>query len=102
MPDSGYSIQTFKISSKKVVLGCCHVFFDELVKSLKMLFSVIPANPGIQYLQVVSNYLDSGACPGHDPGFSGVTTFFETIFFEGSKTLFLFLPYALCPLPYAT
>jgi hypothetical protein len=30
-----------------------------------MLFSVIPAKAGIQYLQAVENYLDSGACPGH-------------------------------------
>jgi hypothetical protein len=41
-----------------------------------MLFSVIPAKAGIQYLQMFANYLDSGACPGHDPGFAGATTFF--------------------------
>ena len=37
-----------------------HAFFDEFVKSLKMLFSVIPAKAGIQYLKAVENYLDSG------------------------------------------
>jgi hypothetical protein len=38
---------------------------------------VIPGNPGegrgrpgIQDFQVI---LDSGACPGHDPGFAGMT-----------------------------
>jgi hypothetical protein len=35
-----------------------------------MLFSVIPAKAGIQLLHYV---LDPGACPGHDPGFAGVT-----------------------------
>jgi hypothetical protein len=49
---------------------------DELVISLQLLFSVIPAKAGIQYLQTIVNYLDSDACPGHDPGFAGVTTFF--------------------------
>jgi hypothetical protein len=34
--------------------------FDELVISPKMLFSVIPAKAGIQYLQAVANCLDSG------------------------------------------
>ena len=38
---------------------------DELVKSLKMPFSVILAKAGIKHLQTVTNSLDSGACPGH-------------------------------------
>jgi hypothetical protein len=33
---------------------------DGLAKSLKMLFSVIPAKAGIQYFRVVATYLDSG------------------------------------------
>jgi len=44
---------------------------DELVKSPKTLFSVIPAEAGIQEYQ---GLLDPGACPGRDPGFAGVTT----------------------------
>jgi len=46
---------------------------DDLVKSLKMRFSVIPAKAGIQSFQKLINALDSGACPGHDPGFAGMT-----------------------------
>jgi hypothetical protein len=56
--------------------------FDELVKSQKPGFSVIPAKAGIQLFQPV---LDPGACPGPDPGFAGVTTqetFYETINFK--------------------
>jgi hypothetical protein len=33
--------------------------FDELVKGLKMLFSVIPAKPGIKRLQAIRNPMDS-------------------------------------------
>ena len=33
---------------------------DGFVKSLKMLFSVIPAQAGIQSVQIVINFLDSG------------------------------------------
>jgi hypothetical protein len=32
---------------------------------------VIPAKVGIQLFE---GFLDPGACPGHDPGFAGVTT----------------------------
>jgi hypothetical protein len=56
-----------------------------------MTFPVIPAKAnqrrslaGIQEKQAV---LDPGACPGHDPGFAGVTalmTFYETITFKTS------------------
>jgi hypothetical protein len=52
---------------------------DELVKSQKPGFCVIPAKAGIQLFQHV---LDPGACPGPDPGFAGVTTqetFYGTI-----------------------
>jgi len=52
---------------------------DDLVKSPEIKFSVIPAKSGIQYFQRLINTLDSGACPGPDPGFTGVTTFYETI-----------------------
>jgi hypothetical protein len=31
----------------------------------------IPAKVGIQLFE---GFLDPGACPGHDPGFAGVTT----------------------------
>ena len=34
---------------------------------------------GILSFQMVINGLDSGACPGRDPGFTGVTTFYGTI-----------------------
>jgi hypothetical protein len=44
-------------------------------------FPVIPAEAGIQYFQRLLNTLDSGACPGPNPGFTGVTTFYETINF---------------------
>ena len=44
-----------------------------------MSFFVIPAEAGIQYFQLLINDLDSGACPGPDPGFTGVTIFYETI-----------------------
>jgi hypothetical protein len=33
---------------------------DEIVKSLKIRFSVIPAKAGIQFFQIVINSLDSG------------------------------------------
>ncbi|MDI6756091.1 MAG: hypothetical protein QME78_17100, partial [Thermodesulfobacteriota bacterium] len=36
------------------------ILIDELVKSLKMPFSVIPAEAGIQYFQMLINTLDSG------------------------------------------
>jgi hypothetical protein len=47
-----------------------------------MCFSVIPAKAGIQYFQNLIYTLDSGACPGPDPGFIGVTTCHETIIIE--------------------
>jgi hypothetical protein len=34
--------------------------FDELVKSHRAPFAVIPAKAGIQYLRAVANHLDSG------------------------------------------
>jgi hypothetical protein len=65
------------LSSTKKLLKCkVHIFLDVpsaslitptvyiiivgLVKSLKMLFSVIPAKAGIQSFQIVINSLDSG------------------------------------------
>jgi len=36
------------------------ITLDDLVKSLKMPFSVIPAEAGIQYFQMLINTLDSG------------------------------------------
>jgi hypothetical protein len=47
------------------------VNIDEFVKSLGTQFGVLPAKAGIHLIQ---NVLDPGACPGHDPGFAGVTT----------------------------
>jgi len=44
-----------------------------------MRFSVIPAKAGIQSFQKLINTLDSGACPGPDPGFTGVTTYYEAV-----------------------
>ena len=65
---------------------------DDFVKSLKIPFSVIPAKAGIQSFQVVINSLDSGACPGPDPGFTGVTTFYET--FKVGLGSFFYLDWA--------
>jgi hypothetical protein len=50
---------------------------DELVISHRVLFAVIRLRVGIQYLGAVANHLDSGACPGADPGFAGVAPFYE-------------------------
>jgi hypothetical protein len=44
-----------------------------------MQFFVIPAKAGILSFQIVINCLDSGACPGPDPGFTGVSTFYKTM-----------------------
>jgi len=44
------------------------IYIDGLVKSRNPMEFVIPAKAGIQLFQ---NVLDPGACPGHDPGFSG-------------------------------
>ena len=38
----------------------CLSLYDEIVKSLKFRFSVIPAKAGIQFFQIVINSLDSG------------------------------------------
>jgi len=55
------------------------VKIGDLAKSLKVRFPIIPAKAGIQCFRMVTNDLDSGACPGPDPGFTGVTIFYETI-----------------------
>jgi|APFre7841882724_1041349.scaffolds.fasta_scaffold940428_1 hypothetical protein len=49
-----------------------------------MCFFVIPAEAGFQdpVFSKVMNTLDSGACPGPDPGFTGATTFYEIIRIE--------------------
>ena len=49
-----------------------------------MFLFVIPAEAGIQdpVFSKVMNTLDSGACPGPDPGFTGGTTFYEVVIFE--------------------
>jgi len=65
-----YSIFNIKTVSSTV---------DGLVKSRKRPFFVIPVKTGIQVFQLVTNHLDSGACPGPDPGFTGVTTFYRGI-----------------------
>jgi hypothetical protein len=41
--------------------------------------SVIPTEAGTQIFNIGKNILDSGASPGPDPGFTGVTTFYEII-----------------------
>jgi hypothetical protein len=60
---------------------------DELVKSHLAPLAVIPAKAGIQYLRTVANHLGSGACPGHDPGFAGATTFYELVNHEAKRFL---------------
>ncbi len=57
------------------------VLFGGLVKSRKCSRIVIPVKTGIQKFQRVTKTLDTGACPGPDPGFTGVTTFYEFILF---------------------
>jgi len=52
-----------------------------------MRFPVIPAEAGMTYSQTVTNTLDSGACPGFDPGFTGVTIFYEAINIEILKKI---------------
>jgi len=65
---------------------------DELVKSHKMTFPVIPAKVPRQArdpelveragIQGKPELLDPGACPGPDPGSAGVTalmTFYDTV-----------------------
>ncbi|MBM4333803.1 MAG: hypothetical protein FJ117_21735 [Deltaproteobacteria bacterium] len=50
---------------------------DDLVKSLKMPFSVIPAEAGIQFFQIVISSLDSGFHLSARHRQAGVTTFYE-------------------------
>jgi|GEM_PF-1196270 len=52
---------------------------DELVKSLKMHFSVIPAEAGIQYFQMLINTLDSGFHLSARYRQAGVTTFTRSL-----------------------
>jgi len=52
------------------------IICDGLIKSLKMPFSVIPADAGIQYFQMLINTLDSGSCRR-----TGATTFYENIIY---------------------
>ena len=47
-----------RILQKNLNFSICN--FDDLVKSLETLFSVIPAQAGIQSFQIVKNSLDSG------------------------------------------
>jgi hypothetical protein len=55
-----------------------HSKYDDLVKSLKRLFYVIPAQAGIQYFHVVRIFWI--------PVFTGVTTFYESIKNIGEKS----------------
>ena len=57
-------------------------YFYDLVKSHKTFKVVLPAKAGIQILQTVKKTLDTGACPGQDPGFTGVTTFDDLVSFK--------------------
>jgi len=53
---------------------------DAFVKSQKMSFFVIPAKAGIQSKQIVNHAKAWFWTPSrHSAGFSGVTTFYETI-----------------------
>jgi hypothetical protein len=49
--------------------------FDDPVKSLKMLFSVIPVKTGIQSFEKLGWFWI--------PAYAGMTTFYETITFDG-------------------
>ena len=51
---------------------------DELVKSRKTSFFVIPAKAGIQFIQLLTKALDSGLS-ATGTVFTGVTTFYEFI-----------------------
>ncbi len=56
---------------------------DAFVKSPEEPIFVIPVKTGIQSFQLV---LDSGACPGPDPGFAGVTArenFYKAVKVQG-------------------
>jgi len=50
--------------------------FDSFVKNRKTPFLVIPAKAGIQFFNCLQSFWTP---PGLDPGFTGVTTFYETI-----------------------
>ena len=50
-----------QIESKAQMSNINNSKFDELVKSLKIPLSVIPAQAGIQLFQIIRNSLDSGS-----------------------------------------
>jgi len=56
--------------------------FAVFAKTRKAPLFVIPAKAGIQCFQIITNSLDPGACPGPEPGFTGVTTFYGLIPFD--------------------
>jgi hypothetical protein len=59
-----------------------------LMNSQKVAPSVTPAKAGVQnFLEL----LDSGACPGPDPGFAGMTDRFEIRLFTRPSFWMLFL-----------
>jgi hypothetical protein len=74
--------------------GDCNQFksmsIDGFVKSWKAASCVIPAkapintgsSTGIQYIEIVTEHLDSEGCPDPYPGFTGLTTFCEAINIE--------------------
>jgi len=59
-----------------VQLNWRRIIIDELVKSRKTPFFVIPAKAGIQFFNWLQSFWTP---PGLDPGSTGVTTFYETI-----------------------
>ena len=55
--------------------------FDSVVKSQKMIISVIPAQAGIKEFEALTKTLDTGWNSSRFSG-TGVTTFYGTIIFE--------------------
>jgi len=66
-----FQIEGYEKDTKAADLAILNIFtsnFDGFVKSQKTPFLVIPAKAGIQFFQLVTEFLDSGACPGHRSG----------------------------------
>jgi hypothetical protein len=53
--------------------------FDEVVKYRKTTTDVIPAKAGIQEHQPITKHWTPAPAPDTDPGFAGVTTFYDVI-----------------------
>jgi parvulin-like peptidyl-prolyl isomerase len=57
---------------------------DAFVKSRKSTTNVMPAKAGIQKYQIVQKYWTPAPAPDSDPGFAGVTTYYEFIKIGGN------------------